>query len=141
MALKTYLPHDLDLKWNLTFGLMLNGFIIAMGYTFLNVNFNHGHPALFYSALVGLSLLLMLAMLKLKVFIPLKATLAVLLAFAVTMIIMTYSYFPNVNLNASTLLDYVVYYFLGGLFILQLYIAIPLLTVLYCIALRLQTRQ
>ncbi len=141
MALKTYLPHDLNLAWNLTFGLILNALVIALGYAFLNQNFNRGHPDVFFPALVIISLLLTAAMKNLKVFIPLKATFAVLLAFAITMIIITYNYYPAVSLNLSTALQYLVYYFLGGLFILQLYIILPLLVVLYCIALRLQTRQ
>ncbi len=140
MALKTYLAVDLDLKWNLAFGVMQNAFIAGLGYTFLNAHFNRDHPAVFFGALVLLSLVFLVAMKNLKLFIPVKVTLATLIGFAMTMNIITYLYYPAMPFTLASVLDGLMFYSLAGLFILQLYIAVPLVTFFYWIALRLQAR-
>ena len=141
MALKTYLAEDLDLRWNLAFGVMQNAFITGLGYTFLNASFNRNHPAVFFGSLLALSLVFLLAMKNLKLFIPIKVTVATLVAFAITMIIITALYYPAMTLTLYTALDSLMFYSLAGIFILQLYIATPLLTLFYGVALRLQGRQ
>lgn len=141
MALKPYLAVDLDLRWNIVFAVMQNAFIAGLGFEFLNAHFNRNHPAVFFGSLLLCSLVFILAMKNLKLFIPIKVTLATLLGFAVTMNIISYLYYPAAPFTLNSVLEALFYYSLAGLFILQLYIATPLLTFLYVIALRMQAQQ
>ncbi len=142
MKLKVYIPEDLSFRWSLVLGLLMIGMTLYLRYSFFCRHFTGGHPNLFFILLTCFSVVLITLFRKLKVFSPIKVTLAMMLSFTFSIVVIDLQYYSmgTYGIFSIDALPILLLSPFAGFIFMGLFISLPTITILYTAAIHLQRR-
>lgn len=142
--MKFSVKQDTYLLWNLVGCLTANIVFTWLHYDFFTRHIVHRHPQLFIGILFTSSLLLMLASLWLKLFMPLKLLLNTFLAseIAIFSVFFIDAYYSPAKQFPTPIVDYLAVFAITALYVLLWFGPIILMIgLIYCISIYMQNRK